>query len=179
MKYFKDCPEPGMGTWYFETDRQGVAYRQLVIEDDGKWIASNRKDEHYHFMLSEKPIETSEPGLIPITQEEFEEAWSASLHTRNAQWQSLKSLHPPGLKIEGSIEAFFPQGTLVTLTDTGAVGLADTRELELSGQPAWMYPGHVVQAVVKGYDEANQWIVLDQAAVLERRTDPNPKESSN
>ncbi|MBB3126241.1 hypothetical protein FHS19_000895 [Paenibacillus rhizosphaerae] len=41
-------------------------------------------------------------------------------------------------------------------------------------QPTWMYPVHVVQAVVKGYDDVNQWIVLDQAAVLERRTDPNP-----
>lgn len=177
MKYIKDCPEPGMGTWYFEIDQQGVAYRQLVIEDDGKCIASNRKDGDDHFMLAEQPIDTSEAGLIFI--EEFEKVWSASLKSTGELWQRQKSLHPVGQRVEGAIEAFFPQGTLITLANTGAVGLADTGELELTGKPQWMYPRHVVQAVVKRYDEVNQWIVLDQAAVLERRTDRNSEKSSN
>lgn len=179
MKYIKDCPEPGMGTWYFEIDPQGVAYRQLVIEDDGKCIASNRKDGDYHFMLAEQPIDTSEAGLIFITQEEFEGVWSASLKSTGELWQRQKTLHPVGQRVEGAIEAFFPQGTLITLANTGAVGLADTGELKLSGKPQWMYPRHVVQAVVKGYDEVNQWIVLGQASVLERRTDQHPEQSPN
>lgn len=36
MKYLKDCPEPGMGTWYFEIDSDGIAYRQIVIQDDAR-----------------------------------------------------------------------------------------------------------------------------------------------
>lgn len=156
-----------------------VLLTQLVIEDDGKCIASNRKDGDYHFMLAEQPIDTSEAGLIFITQEEFEEVWSASLKSMGELWQRQKSLHPVGQRVEGAIEAFFPQGTLITLANTGAVGLTDTGELKLSGKPQWIYPQHIVQAVVKGYDEVNQWIELEQASVLERRTDRNPEKSPN
>ncbi|AJW69291.1 hypothetical protein GMA19_03362 [Paenibacillus polymyxa E681] len=38
MKYLKDCPEPGMGTWYFEIDSDGIAYRQIVIQDNGTYM---------------------------------------------------------------------------------------------------------------------------------------------
>ncbi|WP_258043367.1 hypothetical protein [Paenibacillus polymyxa] len=74
MKYLKDCPEPGMGTWYFEIDSDGVAYRQIVIQDDGTYIASNRKHEQYHFLLAEKAIEYTEPYYTQITKKSLKKS---------------------------------------------------------------------------------------------------------
>ena len=35
IRYLKDIQEPGMGTWYFEIDNNGTAYRQIVLYEDG------------------------------------------------------------------------------------------------------------------------------------------------
>lgn len=85
MKYLKDCPEPGMGTWYFEIDSDGVAYRQIVIQDDGTFIASNRKHEQYHFLLAEKAIDDTEPYYTKITKKSLKKSGPTifTLLTRN------------------------------------------------------------------------------------------------
>ncbi|WP_025682805.1 hypothetical protein [Paenibacillus maysiensis] len=166
MKYLKDCPEPGMGTWYFEIDSDGVAYRQIVIQDDGTYIASNRKHEQYHFLLAEKSIDDTEPYYTKITKEEFEEVWSNYLQAFNKEWHQVKTVLPVGTKVEGYIEAFFPQGTLIHIFQHDAVGLADARLYGEKTPSEWMYPKHEITAIVKGYDELNQWVILDQTQVL-------------
>ncbi|MNP86952.1 hypothetical protein D3C76_1875150 [compost metagenome] len=47
-----------------------------------------------------------------------------------------------------------------------AVGLADTTELRKASPPEKMYPRHKLTATVKGYDEVNQWVVLEQAYMV-------------
>lgn len=118
MKYLKDCPEPGMGTWYFEIDSDGVAYRQIVIQDDGTFIASNRKHEQYHFLLAEKAIDDTEPYYTKITKKEFEEIWSSNLHTFNKEWHQVKTVLPVGTKVSGYIEAFFHTEHLFIFSST-------------------------------------------------------------
>lgn len=49
MIYLSACPEPEMGTYYFEVDQDGIAFRQIVIEEDGSRVASYRNHELYHF----------------------------------------------------------------------------------------------------------------------------------
>ncbi|MGP0576883.1 hypothetical protein ACTP13_07680 [Paenibacillus peoriae] len=169
MKYLKDCPEPGMGTWYFEIDSDGIAYRQIVIQDDGTYIASNRKHEQYHFLLAEKAIDDTEPYYTQITKKEFEEIWSNYLHTFNQEWHQIKNALPVGTKVKGYIEAFFPHGTIIHIFQHHAVGLSDTRTYEEKTPSEWMYPKHEVTAIVKGYDEVNQWVILDQTQVFKHQ----------
>lgn len=100
-----------MGTWYFEIDNDGVAYRQIVYHDDGTCITSNRKHDFYHFMLAEHPLNTQESCYKEINQAEFEKLWYEQLQLGLEDWRRTKTLFPVGTRVEGYIEAFFPQGT--------------------------------------------------------------------
>ncbi|MNK35098.1 hypothetical protein D3C87_536110 [compost metagenome] len=167
MLYFSACPEPGMGTYYFEVDPGGVAFRQMVIEEDGSQVVSNRKHEQFHFMLAEHPIDITDPYYKPIPKSRFDELWTRSLETTLEEWNHVKLALPIGMEVEGDIEAFYPQGTLVNLFQDQAVGLADTSALDQVTPRERMYPGYKLTATVKGYDELNQWILLDHARVSE------------
>ncbi|WP_334074937.1 hypothetical protein [Paenibacillus sp. A14] len=167
MIYLRACEEPELGTYYFEVDSDGIALRQIVIEEDGTRISSHRKHEHYHFMLAERPIDLSDAYYERIPQARFEGLWSEILLATLEEWRQVKQALPVGMKITGSIEAFFPQGTLVDMFEDRAVGLADTASLRKISPPEWMYPGHKLEAIVKGYDEVNQWVLLNQARMLD------------
>lgn len=167
LKYLKDIQEPGMGTWYFEIDNDGIAYRQMVYHDDGICIASNRKHELYHFMLAEHPLDAQEPYYKEISQAEFEELWHEQLQLGMNDWHRTQSLFPVGTRVEGYIEAFFPQGTLISLMQPKAVGITNTAILKSETPAEWMYPRHRVIAEVSGYDEVNQWVLLTRAEVRE------------
>ncbi|MGZ7444811.1 hypothetical protein ACLD72_025070 [Paenibacillus sp. TH7-28] len=166
LKYVKDIQEPGMGIWYFEIDNDGVAYRQMVYQDDGSCITSNRKHDFYHFMLAEHPLDAQEPYYKEISQAEFEELWHEQLQLGIEDWHRTQSLFPVGARVEGYIEAFFPQGTLINLLVPQAVGIADTSALKSETPAEWMYPRYRVIAEVSGYDEDNQWVLLTRAEVM-------------
>lgn len=155
-----------MGTWYFEIDNDGVAYRQMVYHDDGIWITSNRRHDHYHFMLAELPLDAQEPYYEEISQAEFEELWHEQLQLAIEDWHRTQSLFPVGTRVEGCIEAFFPQGTLINLLEPHAVGITDTSVLKSATPAEWMYPSSRVIAEVSGYDEVNQWVLLTRAEIM-------------
>ncbi|MEC0309081.1 hypothetical protein P4H67_20180 [Paenibacillus lautus] len=165
MRYLKDIQEPGMGTWYFEIDNNGTAYRQIVLDEDGSCITSNRKHDSYHFMLAEHPLDPEEPYYTEISQAAFEELWMEQLQAVQMDWHRTQRLFPVGAKVEGFIEAFFPQGTLINLLEPGAVGLADTSNLKAGAPAEWMYPRYRVIAEVSGYDEVNQWVLLTETEI--------------
>lgn len=83
------------------------------------------------------------------------------------EWNQIKRSLPVGTKVKGEIEVFFPQGTLVNLGEEQATGLAATTALRKTTPAQWRYPGHKMNAIVSGYDELNQWVVLDQARIFE------------
>lgn len=155
-----------MGTWYFEIDNNGIAYRQMVYHDDSICITSNRKHEHYHFMLADHPIDAEESYYKEISQAEFEELWHEQLELGMENWHRTQSLFPIGTRVEGYIEAFYPQGTLVKLQEFQAVGITDTSILKSKTPAEWMYPRFRVIAEVSGYDEVNQWVILTRAEVM-------------
>lgn len=165
MRYLKDVQEPGMGTWYFEINEQRIAYRQIVMHEDGSIITSNRKHEQHHFMLAEHPLDPEEPYYEEINQDEFNRLWNQQLVTSAEHWKQTKSEFPVGASVAGYIEAFFPQGTLINLLTQDAVGLVNTALLESLTPAEWMYPGYRVKARVSGYDEINQWVCLKEATV--------------
>lgn len=155
-----------MGTWYFEIDNDGVAYRQMVYHDDAICITSNRKHEQYHFMLAEHPLDAQESYYEEISQAEFEELWHEQLQLSMEDWNRTQSLFPVGTRVEGYLEAFFPQGTLVNLQEPHAVGITDTSVLRSQTPAEWMYPRCRLIAEVSGYDEVNQWVILTRAEVM-------------
>ncbi|WP_433945065.1 hypothetical protein [Paenibacillus sp. SN-8-1] len=169
VNIFSACLEPGMGTYYFEVDPGGTAFRQMVIEEDGSLVVSNRKHEQFHFMLAEHPIDVTDPYYEPIPKSLFEELWTRSLETTMEEWNQVKLALPVGMEVEGAIEAFFPQGTLVNLLQDQAIGLADTTALDHTTPVERMYSGFKLAATVKDYDELNQWVLLDHARVLEAK----------
>ncbi|MNO48386.1 hypothetical protein D3C76_387200 [compost metagenome] len=160
-----------MGTWYFEIDNDGVAYRQMVYHDDGICITSNRKHDRYHYMLAEHPLDVHESYYKEISQAEFEELWHEQLQLGMENWHRTQSLFPVGTRVEGYIEAFFPQGTLINLQEPQAVGITDTSALESETPAEWLYPRYRVNAEVSGYDEVNQWVLLTRAEVMGRQYD--------
>ncbi len=160
-----------MGTWYFEIDNDGVAYRQMVYHDDGICITSNRNHDPNHFMLAEHPLDAQESYYKEISQAEFEELWQEQLQLGMEGWYRTQSLFPVGTRVEGYIEAFFPQGTLINLLEPQAVGLTDTSALKSETPAEWMYPRYRVIAEVSGYDEVNQWVLLTRAKVMGSRYD--------
>ncbi|MED3549201.1 hypothetical protein [Cytobacillus praedii] len=165
MNYLKDIQEPGMGTWYFEIDNDGVAYRQMVYYDDGTCITSNRKHDLYHFMLAEHPLDAQESYYKEISQTEFEKLWYEQLQHGLEDWHRTQSLFPVGTRVEGYIEVFFPQGTLINLLEPHAVGITDTSALKSETPAEWLYPRYRVFAEVSGYDEVNQWVLLTRSKV--------------
>ncbi|MGE7823957.1 hypothetical protein [Paenibacillus sp. NPDC093718] len=86
-----------------------------------------------------------------------------------------QQLFPVGAKVEGYIEAFFPQGTLINLLEPRAVGLTDTSALESCAPAEWMYPRYRIIAEVSGYDELNQWVLLANAELLGSQLDESER----
>jgi hypothetical protein len=80
MRYLKDIQESGMGTWYFEMDNNGTAYRQIVFYEDSSCITSNRKHDSYHFMWRSTLLIRRNP----IIQR------SVKRHSKSFGWNSCK-----------------------------------------------------------------------------------------
>ncbi len=49
--------------------------------------------------------------------------------------------------------------------ENDVLGLADYKACKASTTPENMYPRHIVTAVVSGYDEENQWVLLEAPEV--------------
>ncbi|MFK4344395.1 hypothetical protein ABH897_004715 [Paenibacillus sp. RC73] len=47
--------------------------------------------------------------------------------------------------------------------------LADTRSYAEKKPSEWLYPKLEITAIVKGYDELNQWVILDQTQVFKNQ----------
>lgn len=164
MKYLKAFSNKE--TWYFEVEEKGTAFRQIVVNDDGTFIASNRKHETFHFSLADQEIVDTDLQYNRITKNEFEKVWSNYLQAFTNEWNHTKTVLPIGREVEGYIECFFPQGVIVNIFKYNAVGVADYHECRENTPLDWLYPRHIVRAIVKEYDELNQWVVLNKPKIL-------------
>jgi hypothetical protein len=170
MKYYKyvdDYSHIAPGMTYIETE-DGWQIRQITCNEE-ECFASNRKCPPWSLMLGEGQTDyDSFDDVAPISKHEFEEVWNTHLANHQAEWESNKVLYPVGKKVTGFILIFFPQGVIVDLGDN-ALGVADYAACKASIKPEFMYPRHKITATVKGYDEVNQWVVLESPQVHEGR----------
>lgn len=129
-------------------------------------------------MLAEHPLDAQESYYKEISQAEFEFLWHEQLQLGIEYWHRTQSLFPVGTRVEGYIEGFFPQGTLINLLEPQAVGITDTSALRPETPAEWMYPRYRVIAEVSGYDEVNQWVLLTRAEVIESTYDEECNKNS-
>src|SRR5574341_1009572 len=181
VKYYKfnddfgDSPI-GDNVTYLEVDRGG-ALRQIAW--NGKeYLASNVNYPPWGLVLAEGYVDyDAEEDVTPITKQEFDEIWQAHLATRNGIWEAIKQQYPSGTPVSGFIQIFFPQGAIVNLGSNDALGVADYQECKASIEPEYMGARQKITAVVKDYDEENQWIILSSPSVSSERVDANQPSS--
>lgn len=156
IRYFR-CTYPfedlDIDVEYYEMLGNG-ALRQLTIMN-GKPFSSNID---LHLASSSFEISENEEHVDRITQEEFDAVWNANLDKHRPHWENAKALYPVGTQVTGLLKRFFPQGAIVQLRD--ALGVADSRQCRESFGSDVMGTGYRTTAVVEGYDEVNQWIIL-------------------
>jgi hypothetical protein len=177
MRYYKYLDEDGPigdGYTFVETD-DGWAIRQITVHNDN-FLASNVRYSPWGLCLADQKvdydelIDYDEMSPIPITKNEFDEVWNLHLTQRRAIWNKVKKAYKIGSKVEGAILIFFPQGVIVDLGED-SLGVADYVECKASTKPESMYPKHKLTATVGGYDEVNQWIILESPQVHDATID--------
>jgi len=114
-------------------------------------------------------VDDKDPYYKQIPKNEFENVWSNYLQVFNHEWSYTKNTLQIGTEIEGYIECFFPQGVIVNLNTYNAVGVANYDECKKKTPAEWLYPRHIVKAIVLDYDEINQWVVLDKPTIFENQ----------
>jgi hypothetical protein len=170
MKYYKYVePDnyPYGGTTYLETE-EGWAIRQITVSDD-QYYASNGNYSEFGLILSEGYVDyDSIDEVAAISQQEFEYVWQAHLRQHNEEWELAKQRYSVGTPVRGTIRIFYPQGVIVELGEN-VLGVADYAACRSTARPEWMSSNHILTAVVAGYDETNQWIVLTNPQVHAER----------
>jgi hypothetical protein len=101
-----------------------------------------------------------EGGVIRITEAEFDAVWEPYLATRESEWNRAKLTYPVGMSVIGVTHRFLPKGEIVELGN-GVLGFIDY----LARKPQFVHTQDRLTTIVKGYDEENQWIILEYARV--------------
>lgn len=172
MKYYKYLEPTSVShpdLIYLES-HQGQATRQVRF-DGTRYRASNSYYPGHAMDLPSCAIDyDAVPGVTAINQTEFEQIWQAHLALRLNRWIAIKRAYPLGTAVTGTICVFYPQGVLAFLGgDT--LGLADEATCRASTRPEYLYTGHRLNAVVEGYREPDQWLILAEPHVLAERVD--------
>ncbi|WP_054941446.1 YxiJ family protein [Paenibacillus ihuae] len=149
--------------WYFEVDDEGIAYRQMLLEEGKESKTSNVKK--HEFFLAEHELPLDDPELKRIPKEAFEAVWDEMITEQQPRWLENKKTLPLGTTIMGYLEVLYPQGVIVSIPDTEALGLADYDECAAQSQQRNIHKGLLVEAQITGYDEVNCWFLLGQPRV--------------
>ncbi|MDP4144336.1 MAG: hypothetical protein Q8936_07625 [Bacillota bacterium] len=168
MDYYKyqDSLSDIYGYIFLEVE-DGYAIRQIFKSSMG-FIASNRKDEEYDFLLSEGYLDFSgfESNVIKINPSKFNSVWLEYKKELLNEWEETKNKFRINQEIMGTIEVFYPQGILINL-ENNIVAIADYEECKNSTIPERLYPNHTIRAVIKGYDEENLWLILKESMIID------------
>ena len=170
MKYFKfwnDYDGPVDAGFTYVESNDGWPIRQITACAD-KYIGSNVRNAPNGLILGDQKMDDDKiesiDEIVWIEHKEFEAVWEAHLNARMKIWNVVKERFPIGIVAEGAIEVFYPQGVIVDLGNE-ALAVADYNLCKASTRPENMYPKHKVTATVSGYDERNQWIILESPKV--------------
>jgi hypothetical protein len=169
MKYYKYKDKYTLikgGTRFIETTG-GVVLREVTVNGDC-FLGSNVCYPHWGLVLAEGKADYDKiEEFTPIAQEEFAAVWRTHLAQNAGQWMIIRLAYPVGTRVQGRVAIFYPQGVIVDLGDSGTLGVANYGECKASTGPENMYGRHKISATVGGYDEENQWLVLESPQVHE------------
>ncbi len=136
---------------YMEIMDKYVKRQVLVCEDET--IGSNRKDKILGYFLVDSEINIDEMEDIDfVDKKDFELVWEKHINSFKKAFEEEKRRYNLGNKVEGKVEAIYPQGFVIDLC--GAVGFClkkKDREYKLNELGSFR---------VEGFDKKNLWIVL-------------------
>ncbi|MCS7462174.1 hypothetical protein N0M98_18710 [Paenibacillus doosanensis] len=160
MKYIQAVGVEEGERYYFETDGQGTAYRQITVFDGNRYRVSAAPD----FFLTDQEVEMME-GDCEIPKEQFERLWLQATEPYRADWQRVKRQYSPGDFVSGVIAMFYPHGTIIRLSGEQAYAVTGDAGLRERTPPQYLYPGYRIEGVVAGYDEEHLWLVLEGCVI--------------
>ena len=164
---YEECFDGIKGYTYLEVN-DGCVFRQVSKFAD-RYVSSNIKDPMYDFWLTEGEFKLDMSDEIKIiSKTEFEEIWLANNQRVQHKWTKLKTEYQIGMEISGSIGVFYPHGVIINVGNDN-LGVADYDECRRSTDAENLYPGHRVEAVIKGYDEKNMWLILEDPKVFKSK----------
>ena len=177
MRYFKYRDEEsfiGDGTRYVETE-DGWSVREVTVSN-GAYLGSNINYPRWGLCLADCQIDydellADEPSQFEnqeITEREFEQVWAEHLAQNEGRWRVAKLAFPIGEQVRGRIAIFYPQGAIVDLGDS-VLGVANHAACKASAGDDILSTQHFLSAVVAGYDEKYQWLVLDKPQVAREK----------
>ncbi len=167
MRYFKyddEYSQIGGGITYVEAE-DGWTIRQVTLNGE-QYLASNINDPTWGLSLADGQIDYDnlDDQVTEITSDEFEDIWRSILARHETTWRHSQTRYPIGSSVQGVLVIFYPQGVIIKL-DPETLGVADHEQCRASTAWGNMYPKHKVTATVKGYNEEQHWIVLDNPHV--------------
>lgn len=165
-RYFKWNDDYIGGTTYIEIC-DDLPSKQIAVTSK-KYIASNRKDDEYHFYLAEGKIDENEIieyGGTEISEGQFYSIWNNYRNEQIDTWNQTKEKYPIGSEIKGFIEVLYPQGIIVNISQN-VIGVADYIKCRDRTKPEILYPQHKIIGKVASYDETNMWLVIDDPIVF-------------
>ncbi len=184
--YFKHSNEEGplgggfcfLEAQYIQTDL--IVFRQLDVDGE-KYIASNRITKHEqkftvidnpaqrndkastdwlpHPSICDQPIQEFAPSeeVPEITKEEFDFEWNRYLNTTINEWKLFKENNPLQKAVLGRSCVYYPQGVIININNL-FFGIIDYKKYTAAFGNRLNID---VRTYVKGYDELNQWLLLD------------------
>lgn len=169
MKYYKykdDYAVFSNAITFIEV-KDGYAQRQITTNGES-YISSNTNDIEYGLILADGYYDNdSIADVIQITKDEFKAVWQQWLIINKQQWEEVKNNYRVGKKLTGYIYRIFPQGVIV-IVDKDTLGVVNLEECRKSAKDSLLISyGHPIIANVNGYDEENQWLILETPEILQ------------
>ncbi|MCT4606569.1 MAG: hypothetical protein N4A64_10785 [Marinisporobacter sp.] len=175
MIYFKWIDETGeynegiSSVTYYELIDEYVLRQLMLIED--RWVGSNRKDKEFEYYLAEgkvtlKEINSFDGDISMISKDEFEELWEVHCSAHLELWKKSKEDYTVGMQLQGSIEVIYPQGMLIKVGKY-TLALGDYEACVQKSSCKSLYPNQLISGKVKGYDEVNMWILLEECKIVD------------
>ncbi len=142
--------------FYIELDETLYATRQIIIDKDNKVEISC-----IDCCLAEGKVNVEEfvCKYKNISKSEYEKIWEKYTESKRKDWIKIKEKYPIKTQVTGTIKYFYPQGIIVDFGDTQ--GCADYNSCRENSDSSSLYPYHIINGEVYGYDENNMWILIN------------------
>lgn len=146
MKYL--LLERGKEKYWYELDDEGYAYRQIVLDEQGKIHVSCLED-----CLAEGPVNEEEldGSITNLLKPEFDILWQNILEQYEKLWEEIKKRYPVGVWVKGEYIYSYPQGSIIKGVDFIAIYKGD--------EPFCL--NQLVKYKVKSFDDKNMWLVVE------------------